>query len=65
MKLKNYNKDIRFKVRMRYATISDWMSKTIGSEKVPEVKHRSHYNAANKIQTSAMISLQYPFQFYK
>ncbi|CAD8177202.1 unnamed protein product [Paramecium octaurelia] len=58
MKLKNYNEDIRFKVRQRYATISDWMSKTIDSESVPEVKPRSHYSTANKIQPSAMISLK-------
>ncbi|CAD8071824.1 unnamed protein product [Paramecium primaurelia] len=58
MKLKNYDDDIRFKIRQRYATISDWMSKTIDSEKVPEVKPRSQYSAAIKIQTPAMISLQ-------
>ncbi|CAK90461.1 unnamed protein product (macronuclear) [Paramecium tetraurelia] len=58
MKLKNYNEDIRFKVRQRYTTISDWMSKTIDSESVPEVKPRSHYSTANKIKPSAMISLK-------
>ncbi|CAD8099828.1 unnamed protein product [Paramecium sonneborni] len=58
MKLKNYDEDIRFQVRQRYATLSDWMSKSIDSERVPEVKTRSQYNAAIKIQTPAIISLQ-------
>ncbi|CAD8111186.1 unnamed protein product [Paramecium sonneborni] len=58
MKQKNYDEDIRFKVRQRYATISDWMSKTIDSERVPEVKARSQCNAAIKIQKPAIISLQ-------
>ncbi|CAD8186641.1 unnamed protein product [Paramecium pentaurelia] len=58
MKLKNYNEDIRFKVRQRYATISDCISKTIDSEMVPLVKPRSHNSTAKKIQMSAMISLQ-------
>lgn len=34
MKKKNYDDDFRFKIKQRYATISDWMSKTIDSERV-------------------------------
>lgn len=41
MKKKNYDEDIRFKVKQRYATISEWAFKTIESERVPEARAKS------------------------
>jgi hypothetical protein len=41
MHIRNNDEDYRFKIKQRYATISDWMSKTIDSERVPEIRAKS------------------------
>ncbi|CAD8101065.1 unnamed protein product [Paramecium sonneborni] len=60
MKKKNYDEDIRFKVKQRYATISEWAFKTLESERVPEARAKSLYSGAIKIQNQDMYSFHQP-----
>lgn len=60
MKKKNYDEDIRFKVKQRYATISEWAFKTIESERIPEARAKSLYSGPVKVQNQAMYLLHNP-----
>ncbi|CAK87355.1 unnamed protein product (macronuclear) [Paramecium tetraurelia] len=60
MKKKNFDDDIRFKVKQRYATISEWAFKTIESERVPESRAKSLYSGPVKVPNQAMYLLHNP-----
>ncbi|CAD8186914.1 unnamed protein product [Paramecium pentaurelia] len=62
MKKKNYDEDIRFKVKQRYATISEWAFKTIESERVPEARAKSQYSGPVKVPNQAIYLLHNPFK---
>ncbi|CAD8093632.1 unnamed protein product [Paramecium sonneborni] len=60
MKKKNQDDEIRFKMKQKYATISDWAFKTLETQRVQEIRAKSLYSGSIKIQHQEMYSFHYP-----